>query len=456
MFEFGARILLAGGFVLFAGTSGLCGFPLALGVSAVFASLALAAYALEHRGLYDGSYAGLHAGFEASVIALVLVDAGRAESLGFLALVPYAWAASRRGAPWAVGGFAVALALVAGYGIFHRSDPPPALLVQAGGVLLLGLALAAKATEAAPIAEVVASPDADLRGRFRALREAYSVLEERSSNDAYTAAIARATTADAMAQSVRDATSAGGAALFAPVDDGWQAVGRAGTVPKEFEAPFRNARTVQEGGATLLFSAGKPVGAVWLPDEARDGLASVSETLAVRLSDRMEAETERRKRRAAELRITLIEGGDSPDAVARAVASILGANSVEFGALGPFGAMPLGRYGPPCALPEALRHETGPGLAGWAAAGAPMVWIADARADERVDGTTALRARTAALALVPLGDGRAYAWAAWHSAGVARPTALTTMKAAEATVVRWLEKARRFDTEIAQTTKLPT
>ncbi len=441
MLEFGARIVLAGGLLLLVGITGLCGLPLTLGVAAGVGLLAVAAYALDERGLYDGAGAGLHAGLEALAIALLLVDAGRAESLGFVALVPYAWASARRGASWAAGAFVVAFALVAAYALLHRTDPSSGLLVQAGGALVLGLALAARGTQAEslPIAELShVGEDAELRGRFRALREAYAVLEGRSTSDGHSAAVARATTPDAMAQTLRDATDASGAALFAPVEDGWEAIGKAGSVPAELDEPFRNGRALQDRGASLVFAGGRPVGAVWLPEEARDGLAAVSEALSTRLADRMEAEAERRKRRAAELRVTLVEGGDSPDAVARAVASLVGADSVEFGALGPFGATPLGRFGPPCALPEALRHESGPGLDGWSVAGAPMVWIADARRDERVDGTAALRARTATLALVPLGDGRAYAWAAWHAAGVGRPTAMATMRAAEAMVLRWL------------------
>lgn len=442
MLEFGARIVLAGGVVLIAGTTGLVGFPLALGVAAAIGLMALAAHALSAHGLYDGAGAGLHAGLEGLLVALLLVDAGRAEGFGFLALLPYAWAAGRRRAPWVAGAFAVAFALVAAHAMLERSEPSTALLVQAAGVLGLGLVLALRDDEV-PIAEAAPSEDAELRGRFRALREAYTVLERRSSNDAHAAALARATTPDAMAQSLRDATSASGAALFAPVDDAWEAVGSAGAVPEELGGPFRNGRALQEKGAVVLFAAGRPVGAAWLPEEARDGLAGVADTLSSRLADRMEAETERRRRRAAELRVTLIEGGDSPDEVARALAALVGADSVEFGVVGPFGTAALGRFGPPCALPQALRHESGAGLDGWAAGGSPLVWIADARHDERLDGTDSLRARTAALALVSLGDGRAYAWAAWHATGAGRPSALTTMRAAEPVVVRWIEQATR-------------
>ena len=443
MFEFGARIVLAGGLVFLAGTTGLVGFSLAIGVAVGVGALAIAAHALEGKGLYDGAGAGLHAGLEALAIALLLMDAGRIESLGFVALLPYAWVAVRRRAPWGPGAGAVAFALVAAYAILKGSEPSPGLLLQAGGALALGGVLALRRDADAPLAE--AGPNAggegELRARFRALREAYAVVEARGVRDGHCAAISRAATPDAMAQSLRDATDATGAALFAPVDDAWQAIGRAGSVPAALDAPFRSGRALQEQGATLLFASGRPVGAAWVPEASRDGLAAVSETLSTRLADRMEAEAERRRRRVAELRVDLIEGGDSPDAVARAVASLVGADSVEFGSLGPFGATALGSFGPPCALPSALRHATGPGLDGWAAAGAPMVWIADARKDERLDDRAALRARTATLALLSLADGRAYAWAAWHAGGVGRPTALGTMRAAETMATRWLGEA---------------
>ena len=447
MFEFGARIILAGGLVFFAGTTGNVGFSLAIGVAVALGAMAVAAHALQAKGLYEGAGASLHGGLESLALAMLLVDAGLVESLGFLALAPYAWASVRRRAPWTAGSFAVSFALVSAYALVARREPTTGLLLQAGGALVIGLLLALRTDDytvdvetALPIAE-----DGELRGRFRALREAYSVLETRASRDVHTSAIARAATPDAMAQTVRDATDATGAALFAPVDEGWQAIGRAGVVPEELDAPFRSARSLQERGATLLFAAGRAVGAAWVPEASRDALAGVSEILSTRLADRMAAEAERRKRRAAELRVELIEGGDSPDAVARAVAALVGADSVEFGSLSAFGATPLGRFGPPCGLPSALRHESGPGLDGWATAGTPTVWISDARRDERLDDRESLRARTAALALISLADGRAYAWAAWHTTGVAHPTALGTMRAAETMVLRWVGEATTYE-----------
>ena len=443
MFEFGARIALAGGLVFFAGTTGLVGFSLAIGVAVGLGMMAVAAHALAGKGLYDGAGAALHGGLESLALSILLVDGGVVERLGFLALAPYAWATARRAAPWTPGAFTVAFALIGAFALVKRSEPSTELVLQAGGVLALGLLLSLRRDETAldldtalPVAE-----DGELRGRFRALREAYTVLEGRASRDVHTSAIARAATPDAMAQSVRDATDASGAALFAPVDEGWQAIGRAGIVPEALAEPFRSARSLQEKGATLLFAAGRAVGAAWVPEGSRDSLASLSEVLSTRLADRMATEAERRKRRAAELRIELMEGGDSPDAVARAVAALTGADSVEFGLLSAFGATPLGRFGPPCALPNALRHESGPGLDGWATAGTPTVWVSDARRDERLDGRESLRARSASLALLPLCDGRAYAWAAWHSTGTARPTALSTMRAAETMVLRWIDES---------------
>ena len=449
MFEFGARIVLAGGLVFFAGTTGLVGFSLAIGVASALGVMAVAAHALEAKGLYDGAGAGLHGALESLALSLMLVDAGLIERLGFLALAPYAWATVRRRAPWTAGAFAVAFALVSAYALLKRSEPSTGLILQAGGALVIGLLLSLRRDEAPYDIETVlpVAEDGELRGRFRALREAYTLLEERASRDVHASEIARAATPDAMAQTVRDATEASGAALFAPVDDGWQAIGRAGILPEELSEAFRSARSLQEQGATLFFAAGRAVGAAWVPEGSRNVLASLSEVLSTRLADRMAAEAERRKRRAAELRIELMEGGDSPDAVARALASLTGADSVEFGSLSAFGATPLGRFGPPCALPSALRHENGPGLDGWASAGKPTVWVSDARRDERLDGRDSLRARTAALALIPLGDGRAYAWAAWHTTGAARPTALSTMRAAETMVMRWIGEATVYERE---------
>lgn len=443
MLEFGARILIAGAMILLAGTTGAFGFSFAVGIAVAVGVLAIAGHALASRGLYDGAGAGLHTALEGFAIALLLVDGGRADSLGFLVLVPYAWAAARHRAPWAPGAFAGAFAIIGAYAILYRSEPSTPLLLQAGGALMLGLFLAAPTMIEVPAAESSVAPDetAELRSRFRALREAYNMLEARAKGDADTIALVRSASPEAMAQSLRDATSAAGAAIFAPTDEGWEVVGSAGTIPEEFREPIRNAREIQDKGAVLLFAGGRPVGAVWTPEETREGLTGVTDALAGKLSDRLEAESERRRRHAAELRVTLIEGGDAPDEVAYALASTIGADSVEFGVVGPLGATPLGHFGPPCGLPEAMRNENGPGLAGWAAAGTPLVWIGDARTDARLDGVEALRARAATLALVPLADGRAYVWAAWHTAGTGRPGSLKTMRGAEPVVVRWLERA---------------
>ncbi|GEM_PF-4602184 len=442
MFEFGARILLAGAIVLVAGATGAVGLSLAVGVAITVGALALVCHALETRGLYEGGGAGLHAGLEGLALALLLVGAGKVESLGFLVLLPHAWAVVRWRASWTPAAFAAGFALVGAYALVNGREPSVTLALQAVGVLGLGIALAYRVEEeASPAPSVAPIEDEDLRGRFRALREAYAVLERRSERDAQIATLARAETLGEISQALRDATGAAGAILFAPTGKGWESLGAAGRVPEGLEGPYANGRLLQEAGGVLLFADGNPVGAVWLPEKAREGVAGVAETLAVRLGDRMEAETERRRRQVAETRLTLVEGGESPQMVARALAGLVGADSVEFGAVGPQGATPLARFGPPCALLDALRHRTGTGLDGWIASGAPMVWIADARQDSRLDGATALRARTASFALVSLADGRAYVWAAWHAAGTGRPTALATIRASEGVVLRWIEQA---------------
>ncbi|RYG23282.1 hypothetical protein EON82_14505 [bacterium] len=340
-----------------------------------------------------------------------------------------------------MGAICGAFALVAAHALLRQSEPPLSVLLPAGGVLLLGLALSLPIVGDEPIAEVtVVNEDEELKGRFRALREAYSVLEQRSKEDADMVAFVRADTPQAAAQAIRNATQASGAALFVPVDDRWELYGSAGTVSGELLESF-TSRALQAHGASLLFAAGRAVGAVWTPEESRDGLAGLSEVLAARFADRLEVDTERKRRKAAEVRATLVEGGGSPDEVAQALALAIGADSVEFGVVGSSGTTSIGVFGPPCGLPGAMRHETGLGLPGWVAAGAPIVWIGDARNDRRLDGAAALRARASTIGLVPLASGRAYVWAAWHSVGAGRTSALSTMRAAEPVVTRWLTQA---------------
>lgn len=441
MYEFGARVLLAGAIIVVAGTTDALGFSLGVGVAVALGLMAVAAYWLDGQDLYDGAGAGLHAGLEGFCLALLLTDAGLAESLGFLTLVPYVWAVARRRATWPAGAICLACSLVAAHALVRHSEPSVSLLLPAAGVLALGLLLALPVETDHPAAEEpIVFEDPELKGRFRALREAYSVLEQRSKGDGDVAALVRASTPQGVAQAIRNATGAAGAAIFVPTEDRWELYGSAGTVSSELVKTL-SLRSLQAQGATVLFGSGQPVAAVWTPEESRDGLVSLSEVLAARFADRVEIDSERKRRQAAEMRTLLIEGGGTPDAVAQALAASIGADSVEFGVVGATGTTPIGIFGPPCGLPSAMRHEAGTGLAGWVAAGTPIVWIGDARNDERLDGAAALRARATALGLVPLSNGRAYVWAAWNSAGAGRPSALSAMRAAEPVVTRWLAQA---------------
>lgn len=445
MLEFGVRVLLAGAIVFVAGVFGLFDFGWTCGAAIGFGLLALLSLP-EIRKEHPGATASLHGSLDAVAVAVLLASSDRSESLGFLAMLPYAFVAVRHGASWKVGALSVPLALVAGQALVQHSDPSAGLLLQGGAVLILGFVLGA----ARPLVQeysgpmVLASPlsaDDELRARNRALREAVDLLRRRSEEASHTAALLRAPSGDAIAQAVRNATLAEGAALFVASSEGFAPVGVAGILPPDLNA-VHSSRDLQTEGATILHADGIPVGAIWVNEEARSLLPSLANALAERLKELVRAVVVRKIEREAAARTDLIGHADDPLAVAAALAEQVRATSLEFGLVGPDGPVPMGQYGPPCALTEALRNGDGTGLAGWAAAGAPMVWISDVRADNRLDRSRALRARASTFALVSLADGRAYAWAAWNEPGVAKPAAIAELKTAETALNRWIGRIK--------------
>lgn len=106
MWEFGFRILAAGGVIALAGWTGMPPFEIAWKVGALAALLAFLTHHLDRAGRINPGIGGLVAGVDAFSVAYVLAAAGGFEVSGSLALIPIVYAIAKRGSyPAATGAF---------------------------------------------------------------------------------------------------------------------------------------------------------------------------------------------------------------------------------------------------------------------------------------------------------------------------------------------------------------
>ena len=125
MFEYGIRVLLAGGLVFLAGLTGTPGIDLAWKVAAAESAMAIFASRVDAKGMMNPGLAGFFAVAEAAALAILLAAVGQLEAFGYLVLIPVLIATVRKGAhtsqmaPIAGGSIMVAWAL------FSTTQPPP-------------------------------------------------------------------------------------------------------------------------------------------------------------------------------------------------------------------------------------------------------------------------------------------------------------------------------------------
>jgi GAF domain-containing protein len=241
MFELIARVVLASGAMATAGILGQPSFEVTWKASLFFAAYSYLLYMMGQRGLRNPGIAGLAAVVDGGVLAVFLADLGQLQYFGSLCAIPMVLAYFRDRANAAMMSPLVASWLLTGANLFGGGNAfTPMLLVQALGVLVLGVALSQvrtirenrreKAKEAdvpLPVVEqdpvhppttetVEIAPGEynDFRESFRALTESARELEKRGRRDRACVqlfeSVARQSNAPfaAIASSVQDLTGA--------------------------------------------------------------------------------------------------------------------------------------------------------------------------------------------------------------------------------------------------------
>jgi putative methionine-R-sulfoxide reductase with GAF domain len=456
MFEFSARILLAGG-IVFAASFGLFDFDLAWKAAAALGALGIFGHRLEARGMRNPGIAGFFAVADAFVVSWLLGAAGALEGLGFLVLAPCVWAAARHRArplhmaPLASASLLATHALQSGLAM-----PPKLLLAQAAAILLVGLILPQtpeKNEEPAPqpmsLAQPVENALLELREKYRQLREAYQDLDRRSRRDRISARLhearegSRATFYTRVAAKVAELTGARGLVLYTVAQFAETMVVRStsGTVDDavaDMSLPIDLKRGIAfvedstekmlacvrpESGARwrniVLGHEGRVVGMLSMSHDDPDALdeavrtaEEIAPAAAAILADEARRERFERRVREAELMYdlgVLCHGaGSRPDLAARVVrelAELLRLDHAAVYLLDGDGSILLSQQGARVRLIDQMSFAKGGGVAGWRAIGAPELLLFDVRADSRCPAKEALRARVGSYAVVPLSVG---------------------------------------------------
>jgi len=251
MFELIARVVLASGAMATAGILGQPTFEVTWKAALFFAAYSYLLYMMGQRGLRNPGVAGLAAVADCGIIAVFLADLGLLADYGFVSAAPMVFAYARHKANAAMMAPLVASWLLIGANLFGGGNAfTPVLLVQALGVLVLGVVLSqirtAKENKKAavkpahtletlmqeikqPQSEPVPTEEAvqvdakdyhEFRESFRALTESARDLEKRGRKDRacvqlFESAVRQPTSPfAAVAASVQDLTGAEGVVLY--------------------------------------------------------------------------------------------------------------------------------------------------------------------------------------------------------------------------------------------------
>lgn len=254
MFELIVRVVLASGAMAAAGILGQPSFEVAWKTSVFFAAYSYLLYMVGQRGLRNPGIAGLAAVVDGGVIAVFLADMGRLADFGFVCALPMVVAYFRDKANAAMMAPLVASFLLIGANLFGGGNGfTPALLVQALGVLVVGVVLSQvrtarenkrerQAAEAAlaptpepaatthqpaePMLSVGEQEYIELRDSFRALTDSARELEKRGRKDRacvqlFESAVRQSSSPfAAVAASIQDLTGAEGVILYAAAHSG--------------------------------------------------------------------------------------------------------------------------------------------------------------------------------------------------------------------------------------------
>ncbi len=200
MWEFSARILLAGALIALAGWTNVPPFDIAWRIGLLTASYGFVAYLIEQKKLVNPGFAGLVAGLDALAIAAVLGYAGLLPTMGLLVAAPIVYAVAKRGSnPLATGPIGAAALIGAGMMVTQGQIPSLYTLAHAASVLVIAMLVNQPRIVVRPktiqemITELAESAGSEpesgtqalieLREQYRRLSVSYKQLERKSRVD---------------------------------------------------------------------------------------------------------------------------------------------------------------------------------------------------------------------------------------------------------------------------------
>lgn len=458
MVELCARILIAAG-LFAAGAQQQLDFTLAWKMA--LASLAVGgfAYRLELRGFRNSGVAGFIAVADSAMIALLVGSVNALPEMGFLVLIPVAFAVRYHGAPANYVAPLSAAAVLGAYVIrYGMESPPVGLFWQLAGALAVGLLLAeervvaaiAKPVQAEVYGTVEAKPDGflELRENYRKLRESYQDLQGRAKRDHAAVLLSQGrdgstvTSFSTLADQITELTGAQSVVIYSTAGYGRALVVRAtvGDLPPEtattaLDVDINNApvvirdqvnratRALRPDAAahvnTVLTRGGKVIGMVTLGhssqvrlEEALQTFEDASDQVAAIVHDVSRRIDSERRLKESELLYeiaTLAEGSESRAEVAgrfvKEVAELLAADHVGVFLIDGDETLLLAKEGRDVRLLEQLSFAGGPGMKGWLGIGGSELLMFDVREDSRCPNAIALKARVGSYFLCPLMDG---------------------------------------------------
>jgi len=452
--------------------------PWAIGwrVAAFAAAAALVQMLLERRGFRGSGTATLFALVDASLIAMATGSALAIDRLGFLVLVPCAYAIARFGASSALLAPISVSLLVVAHNLFQRTPMEPTTLAQFLGILTVGLLLnqgrvvltierPPEVPAESPVLEPEPSGFLELRENFRRLRDHCINLERRSQRDQLTASLVDAMFASGdrlpqrLSHRLRELAGVEGLVLATAAQTADSMVVRA--VSGEVDTPMRtvqfpiptswpevqvrqavndllktlpSATGRSQSGNVVLKAHGRVIGVACLTDhdpkrlsEGLERAEAASGILGKLLFEDLESESLRYRTRCADLLYavaTVTAGSATPASLASRVVRELG-ELAEVDHLGVWmrdgdSAVPLASSGARCALLDAMSFAAGPGLVGWYGVGMPELWLFDTGDDARCPRAEAVKRRTGSFLAIPISFDEVpfgYLTAATHRAG---------------------------------------
>ncbi len=448
MVEFYLRLGVAGGVLALAFGTGTLDMRFALCWAAAVAALGFLNDRLGARGVKNPGIAGFFAVGDAALIAMLLGASGQLATLGFLTLAPALVAVLRHGAsPIGVAPLTAAVLLPVS-GIYSPGTLGMPLLLQMLGVLALGLIPLRSVEDREEASPSVLDADgiAQMRERYRTLRDSYRDLERRARKDRLLAQLAdlRAGQSEGFYQrltlKLQGLLGADRLALYCVAEYAGALVIRAiqGDFPEVREeealridlaqAPgqIRHAvdKVLASHGAgdlrryanVLLTHRGRMLGALAIKEADPSKLheicllaEEVAPSLAAILAEELQREEHTRRLKEAELLYAISALGrgaatraDLGERVAQELAGSLRLDHVAIYTLENGDASPVAEIGEGPSLLEGMRFEKGHGVEGWLASGAGEVILPDARGEAVERG---LRGGLGSFCLLPLMDG---------------------------------------------------